>query len=145
MPTILGNPYALDWRGNPPHMLKPDIPTWYKFLKIYGKVFVNLYYDVALGGPYLSEKEREDPLKRGWAALLAKRIDALGETENEVWIIEVATELGQRALGQVNAYRALWLRDPKIMKLERLVLVGSTIDPDLLDAAGIMGLTVYLV
>lgn len=145
MPTELGKPYSLDWRGDPPHMLKTDVPVWYRFLEKYGAPFINLYYDCLLGGPFLTEEEKQDPFKRDWQALLAKRADAIAELKDQVWIIEVAAEPHLRALGQLQTYRVLWLRDPKIEKLEQLILVGERIDPDLIDAAGTYGVQTFLV
>ena len=145
MPTDLGRPYALDWRGDPPHMLKTDIPVWYRFLERYGSPFITLYYDCLLGGPFLTEQEKKDPLKRDWQILLSKRADAICELTDQVWIVEVAQELGLRSLGQLQTYHILWLRNPKIPKLEKLILVGETIDPDFTDAATSYGVQVILV
>jgi len=145
MPTDLGRPYALDWRGAPPHMLKQDVPVWYSFLEKWGSEFVNLYYDCLLGGPDLSPEDEKDPLKKMWRALNSKRADAIAELENEVWIIEVAPDPGVRIIGQLMAYRALWLRDPKINKIEKMVLVASSHNPDLFDAAGMLGILIYLI
>lgn len=145
MPTELGRPYSLDWRGDPPHMLKVDVPIWYRFLEKYGGPFLNLYYDCLLGGPFLSIEELKDPYKRDWRVLNSKRADAIAELENELWIIEVAKEPGLRAIGQVQTYRALWLRDPKIAKIEKAVLVADRINIDLLDAAGMYGVSTFIV
>jgi len=145
MPTDLGKTFSLEWRGDPPHMLKADVPIWYRFLEKYGSPFLNLYYDCLLGGPFLDVEEMKDPYMRDWRILNSKRADAIAELENEVWIIEVAKEPGLRALGQVQVYRALWLRDPKIMKIERPVLVADTINKDLLDAAGMYGVLTFIV
>lgn len=145
MPTELGRPYSLDWRGDPPHMLKPDIPVWWRFFEKYSAPFLKIFYDCLLGGPFMTPEEMKDPLKRDWKILLSKRADAIAELTDQVWIIEVAKEAGLRALGQVQTYRALWLRDPKIMKMEKPVLVTQTIDPDLLDAAGMYGVLVFVV
>ena len=145
MPTDLGRPYSLDWRGDPPHMLKVDVPIWYRFLEKYGAPFLKLYYDCLLGGPWLDEEELKDPYKRDWRVLNSKRADAIAELSGEVWIIEVAKEPGLRALGQVQVYRALWLRDPKIIKPEKVILVADTINSDLLDAAGMYGLLTFIV
>lgn len=145
MPTVLGKTYGLEWRGDPPHMLKVDVPVWYRFLEKYGKPFIKLYYDCLLGGPKLTPEQEKDPYMRGWQALNAKRADAIAELEDQVWIIEVAKEPGLRALGQVQTYRALWLRDPKIMKPEKVVLVADRINPDLLDAAGMYGVLTFIV
>lgn len=145
MPTDLGKSYSLNWRGDPPHMLKVDVPIWYRFLEKFGSPFLKLYYDCLLGGPFLDAEEMKDPYKKDWRILSSKRADAIAELENEVWIIEVAKEPGLRAIGQVQVYRALWLRDPKIMKIERPVLVADTINKDLLDAAGMYGVLTFIV
>ena len=145
MPTDLGQTYSLDWRGDPPHMLKVDVPIWYRFLEKYGAPFLKLYYDCLLGGPYLTPDQMKDPYLKDYRLLNSKRADAIAELKDQVWIIEVAKEPGLRALGQVQVYRALWLRDPKIMKPEKVVLVSDRINPDLLDAAGMYGVQTFLV
>lgn len=145
MPTSLGKSYRLDWRGSPPYMLMKDVPVWYRFLEKYGDPFINLYYEVRVGGPFLTKLESQDPLKRDWQMILQKRLDALAELKNEIWIIEVNAEANLRSLGQVFAYQTLWLRDPKILKMERLILVGENIDPDIIDAAAQRGVVIYVV
>lgn len=143
MSTELGRRFELDWRGDPPHMLKPDVPIWYRWLELYSGPILNLYYDVSVGGPFLSGPDATDKMKIMWRKLNVKRIDALAETATEVWIIEVSADPGLRSLGQLFTYQALWIRDPVIMKPERLILVCDTIDKDLLDAAGMHSILVY--
>lgn len=145
MPTELGRKYTLDWRGQPPHMLKPDVPVWYRFLEKWGFLFESLWYDCALGGPWMSAEDLKDPMKRMWRANLVKRADAIAELENEVWIIEVASTPGLRAVGQILTYLSLWLEDPKIDKIERGILVCNNIDTDLIASAGRYGIRVYYV
>ncbi len=145
MPTTLGQNFKIDWRGDPPHMLRPDIPVWYRFLKTWGHEIVNLYYDCLLGGPYLSPGEEEDPIKKSWRYINAKRPDAIAETREEVWIIEVSANPGLRAMGQVVAYQSLWLEDPKIAKIERPVLVVETLDTDLGAAVARLGVRIFVV
>jgi len=145
MPTILGKPYTLDWKGKPPHMLTPDIPVWYRFLSRYGDLFLKLYYDSFLGGPFLSAEDERDPMKRMWRANTSKRADAIAETETEVWLIEVSAYPGMRAIGQLSTYQTLWLEDPKINKIERLVLVCERLDNDIAAACGKFGYQVYII
>lgn len=144
MPTDLGRPYSLDWRGDPPHMLTQDVPVWYRFLEKWGSGFLNLYYDCLLGGPYLSPEEKKDPMKWMWRVNLAKRADAIAELDNELWIIEVAPDPGLRIIGQLQTYRVLWLRDPKINKIEKMILVSETPNEDLFDAASMLGISIYI-
>jgi len=126
-------------------MLPPDIPVWYRFLEKWGHEIKNLYLDCLLGGPYLSPEEEEDPLKKSWRHVNSKRPDAIAETEDEVWIIEVSANPGLRAMGQCLAYLALWLEDPKIEKIERAVLIVETLDTDLGAACAKMGVRIFVV
>ena len=145
MPTILGKPYSLDWRGNPPHMLAPDVPVWYRFLDTYRRLFISLWYDVLLGAQPLTPQGETDPMKRMWRQHTARRADAIVELRDHLWIIEVADDPGLRSIGQLLSYRVLWIRDPPIQKPEKLVLVGERIETNLLDAASSYGIQIYLI
>lgn len=145
MSTILGNAYTLAWRGNPPHMLKPDIPVWYRFLETFGTLFAKLYYDCLLGAIRLTPQQETDPMMRMFRHNTARRADAITELKNEVWIIEVADDPGLRSIGQLLSYRVLWIRDPVIIKPEKLILVAETIEENLLDAASSYGIQIYLI
>jgi len=144
MPTELGKAFSIEWRGNPPHMLSPDIPVWYRFLDDYGFMFKKLYYVAYVGRFYFSSKQLLDPFQKMWRANTAKRIDALVETEKNVWIIEVSLIPGLRAIGQLEVYRYLWLEDPKIDKPVYRVLVCQAIDNDVIAAAGSLGIATYI-
>lgn len=126
-------------------MLPPDIPIWYRFLDTWKHEVKNLYLDCLLGGPWLSPEEERDPIKKSWRHVTSKRPDAIIETENEVWIIEVSANPGLRAMGQCVAYLALWLEDPVIIKPEKAVLVVETLDTDLGAACGKFGVQIYVV
>lgn len=145
IPTTLKKPFSLSWRGDPPHMLPPDIPVWWRFLETWGHEIKKLYYDCLLGGPFLTEEEEKDPIKKSWRYINSKRPDAIAETEKEVWIIEVSANPGLRAIGQVISYESLWQEDPKIEKLERPVLVVETLDTDLGAVAGKLGVLIFVV
>lgn len=145
MPTEIGRPYPIDWRGKPPHMLREDHPVWYRFLDRYGQYFTRLYYDCLLGGPFLTKEEEADPLKRMWRYNTSKRADAIAETATETWLIEVADYPGLRAVGQLLVYKTLWDEDPKIEKPVDLVLVSERIDVDLATACVSAGIKSYIV
>jgi hypothetical protein len=144
MPTTLGERYSIDWRGRPPHMLPTDIPVWWRFLDRYGDQVRSIYYDCFLGGVELTPEDELDPMKRMWRATTAKRADAIAETQREVWIIEVSDYPGMRALGQLLTYQTLWLEDPRIDKIERLLLIAGTIDTDVTAASVKFGVLVYV-
>ena len=126
-------------------MLPPDVPVWYRFLEKWGHEIDKLWYDCLLGGPFLTPKEELDPIKKSWRYVNAKRPDAIAETKSEVWIIEVSANPGLRAMGQVFSYQMLWQEDPKIEKIDRMVLVVETLDTDLGAAVAKMGGLIYVV
>lgn len=144
MPTDLGRKFLTDWRGTPPHMLAADIPVWYRFLTTWSFLFQSLYYDCFVGGPSYTPEQLKDPYLRMWRANSSKRIDALAVTADQVWIIEVASNPGLRSIGQLQVYRALWLEDPKIDKIEIPVLVCESVDQDLISASAKYGILTYV-
>ena len=70
-------------------------------------------------------------MAKSWYASTAKRIDAIGEKKEEIWIIEVASSPYLRAVGQMVSYRFLWNLDPKIKKPVKDVLLCYHLDSDL--------------
>jgi len=145
IPTELGKAYTREWRGKPPHMLDVDVPIWWRFLEKWGFQLMKIYYDCLLGGPIYTAEQMKDPMLRMWRKNLAKRADAIAELEDQVWIIEVAQSPGLRALGQLQTYRALWVRDPKIAKPEKPILVCDILDPDLAQAVSMYGISIFAV
>lgn len=128
-----GKLYSVSWRGRPPHMLEQDLPTWEVFRQKYGSKFRGFYYDVRLSWHITEVPAMPTMMLKFYFSSFTKRIDAVGVTDREYWIIEVATQPHLRAIGQVITYKTLWdevstLRDmPAIM-----VIVGSRIDPDII-------------
>ena len=131
MPTDLGDPFEITWRGAPEQMLPPDVPLWHLFLDRYASNFKRFYYNVRVGGPSFEGLKIDLAYAKMWYASTAKRIDAIAEKENEILIIEVASSPYLRAVGQCLTYLFLWNEDPKIDKPARSVLLCYFIDSDL--------------
>ena len=131
MPTELGEPFEITWRGDPQQMLIKDIPLWHAYLEKHAHQFLRFYYNVRVGGPDVSKIKASAPLAYQWYASTAKRIDAIGEREKEIWIIEVASNPYIRAVGQCVSYPFLWNLDPKINKPAKMILLCYFIDSDL--------------
>lgn len=131
MPTELGTPYEVTWRGDPGQMLPADVPLWHKFLDRYASYFERFYYNVRVGGPEMKDIAVSEALKKMWYASTAKRIDAIGEMKRGLWIIEVASSPYLRAVGQCLSYKFLWEEDPKIEKPSKMVLLCPYLDSDL--------------
>lgn len=123
-------------------MLKEDYPTWEAFLDRHVTLFKQIFYDVQsrrrlVDRPGVTQKERQM-----FFDTTAKRIDALGELEKEIWIIEVAARPGLRATGQLMTYLALWHQDPVINKPAIATLVCDFIDSDVEQALKFYGMQV---
>lgn len=131
MPTELGEPFDIKWRGVPQQMLEADVPLWHAFLEKAANEFLRFYYNVKVGSADLSKIDAPENLKKMWYASTAKRIDVIGEKKDEIWIIEVASNPYLRAVGQCLSYKFLWDEDPKIDKPARAVLLCYYLDSDL--------------
>jgi hypothetical protein len=131
MPTDIGQEFSVTWRGDPAQMLPPDVPLWHLFLDRYGSQFIRFFYNVRVGGPDMTKVIADEAMKKMWYASTAKRIDAIGEKKDELWIIEVASSPYLRAVGQCLSYRFLWNEDPKINKPAKMVLLCYFLDSDL--------------
>ena len=145
MPTTLGDEFLPTWRGKYPAMLPEDHPIWDKFLDKNASLFDRIYYNVRVGGIYPPEEYGDEKMRKSFYEVTAKRIDALCELKNELWIVEVASRPGLRATGQLLTYLALWLDDIRIQKPVKMVLVANSIDEDLRRALQINGVLVRLV
>lgn len=123
-------------------MLPEDVPIWDKFLDLHSAEFINVYYDVRLGGVIPTTEQATPEMARMFYQVTAKRIDALAEKKDEIWIVEVAAKPGLRAVGQLQTYLALWFEDPKIKKPVVGVLITMAIDSDLQRALEFYGMRV---
>jgi hypothetical protein len=125
-------------------MLSEDVPIWNLFLDRYAELFETIYYDVRVGGIVSTDPSVDDKMREAYWAVSAKRIDALCALSNELWIVEVASRPGLRAVGQLLTYTALWAEDPKIDKPTVGVLVAMNIDTDLQHTLEIYGMRTRL-
>lgn len=128
--------YPLEWklasdRGDYPHMAKNDAVLWERFLDEYGPNFLRFTYDVALGG-FLPEGDEADRATRvGYQYSSALKIDALGEREDDLWVIEVRPSAGVSALGAALCYTVLASLDPLAVKPLVPVVVTDLTSPDI--------------
>jgi hypothetical protein len=131
MPTELGEPFPITWRGTPEQMLPADVPLWHAYLDRAAGRYKQFYYNVKVGGPDLSKIQVDEGMKKMFYQATAKRIDAIGEKEDSIEIIEVASSPYLRAVGQCLSYAFLWNLDRKINKPAKMVLLCWYLDFDL--------------
>jgi len=100
-----------NFRGQYPHMSKRDGQVWEAFLRIHADRFDAFAYDVALGGIVHDLPGFTDADRLGYQYNTALKIDAVGQTPEEFWIIEVRPEATVSAIGSALVYAMIAERD----------------------------------
>ena len=145
MPVFLGGVFNKSWSGAPPGMAPQDNPIWQNFRARFAEDIQRVYYNVRIGGGSVAPdvKNPEDILM--WLQISMLRIDAVVETKNETWIIEVKPNAGRTAFGAVQIYLTLWNADPKINQPATPVIVTDTITAQLRAICELSGIKVIVV
>lgn len=103
-------------------------------------------YDVAL-------KVRETPLpkyitqneKQLWARLTSKRVDAVGETQDQIFVCEVKDRLRPSALGQALTYKTLYEEQFKPEKPVTPAIITEYDDADMRHVCEVYGVRIFMV
>lgn len=150
-----------------PHMGPEEAKIWHKFLAITDLNFIRIEYDVHVGTGYIPDYLMKEYLRRkeqyekgiitykefheieavvkSITALTQLRIDAVGETDREIWIFEVKPRAGRSALGQLEAYRFWYVRQFRPSKPVRLAVVCYDVDKNLEPIFQSKGIEVFRV
>lgn len=139
-----GPSFPPTWRGRPGGMLDADVPVWHRFLDAHGASYDRFYYNVRITLDDLRAKFPDAALYNIAAALLPKRIDAVGETPAAITLFEVAAVTGLRSIGQLVTYRELWRKEhPDERRAVRVALVTERIGADERAAAVVIGAQIF--
>jgi hypothetical protein len=133
------------FRGNYPHMAKLDGAVWTRFLEAHADAFLGFYYDVALGGRRIEGLALSDEEVIGWQYNTALKLDAVGLTESQAWIIEVRPNATASALGSALCYTLVAEREDAFPLQLVPVICCETIQPDVEWAAQRLGITIVRV
>ena len=150
-----------------PHMGPTENEIWHKFLATTPLRFINIQYDVRVGTGFIpkwleeeyemkkklyeqgliSRKDLEvvESIIKSVSALTKLRIDAVGETEKEIWIFEVKPRAGRSALGQLESYYWWYIRQYKPTKPVRLACVCYEVDYNLQPIFASRGIRIFRV
>jgi len=133
------------FRGHYPHMARRDVEVWGRFLDLFSTNFLGFAYDVAVGGYRLEGLELAEPELLGWQYNTALKVDAVGITTTQAWVIEVRPEATVSALGAALTY-ALVLDREGVFELPLLpVICCQQIQPDVEWASAKVGVRVVKV
>lgn len=114
-----------------PHLLPADIALWDRFLTANPNRFEELYYDIRVGDGRDPGQDYAPNIRRMAIDLSQRRIDAIGITPDEIYIIEISTRPGLKALGQLMAYPTLYAQKYPTNKALRPLLVCEDLEADI--------------
>ena len=137
---------ATTWiRTSYPHMLADEARIWTKFLQTTELVFEKINYDVHLGQGMLPVPGEPDFMKVLKLAVTRKRVDAIAETAEDIWLFEVKPRIGMSALGQLVNYFELYQREYQPTKSVMLAAIGEREEPDIKPAFDLYAVNIILV
>ncbi len=128
-----------------PHLLPVDILVWERFLDQFGKAYSKFDYDVRVGDGRDPGDIVPDPIRAMAVKLSQRRIDAVGHTPDRLDVIEITTDAGLTAIGQLEAYPRLYQAKFHPTTPIRPVLVCESIQTDLESTLDAIAAVVYIV
>jgi len=128
-----------------PHMLPAEREIWHRFIRTREAEFLSLTYDLHLGEGIPPPPDASEQVRKVIEATSKKRVDAIGETDRDIWIFEVKERGGMSALGQLLTYRYLYMKEYRPTKPVRLALVCSRLEPDVSSVLQAQGIEIYVV
>lgn len=132
-------------RNRYPHMGPKEAEIWTRFLLTTKMRFIDIWYDVRVGPGFDPGPTYDETIRRMAIQLTQLRIDAVGETEHEIWIFEVKPRAGRSALGQLTSYAYWYMRQKKPSKPLRLAVVCEDVDPNMPDVYRSRGIEIFKV
>ena len=128
-----------------PHMFALDIAIWERFLDRHASSWDGFSYDVKVGSGTEPTENLREPYRRMQEILSKYRIDIVGVRAGEIFIIEVKPDAGTIALGQLETYIPLYIRDHKPTTNVRGAIVTDRELPDVSELMDMKGHELYIV
>ena len=137
------HPYQkLNWY---PHLGSQEQILWDRFIHAFPDLYDKCEYDVKVGsGPEFDTIVSPDTMG-DVKALYQKKLDVVAYKGGEVDIIEIKPYAGTNAVSQLLQYQFLLMKDRKLEKPPKLVIVTDRVKADLHDFAVLHGVTVVVV
>ena len=134
-----------EYRGKYPHMFPLDIAIWERFLDTYGNLYKGFYYDVLCGKEVEMLPNWEESYRKDAYILSKLRIDAIGEREGTLDLIEVKPRGNSASIGQLLTYKEHYIKEYQPQMPVRPVLVVEEIDPNVIPLTEIHGIAYIVV
>jgi hypothetical protein len=124
------------------HMLPKDYGTWSMFLSNKVLELDEVWYDVHVGRPMLAPIGSPQYILDIAAGVSRKRIDVVGRSGEEFFVIEVKPHANMEALGQAITYRKLFREEFKDQEKAKALIVSRTADADIIEEASKQGILI---
>lgn len=128
-----------------PHMMALDIEVWSKYLAAPVVPIKEVWYDVHVGGAVEVSGGSDEILHRVAAGVTRKRIDVVCRVGGGYWVVEVKPFGSMLALGQILSYTRLFVQEYRPDGEVIPVVVCSSVDLDLIDEFGDVGVLLITV
>lgn len=140
--TIRDRRSVRSWYG----LSQSDRARLVEFLRGHGAAVKEVHTHVAVGRvPVCPDEFVGTEYARVLRGRWPWRIDAALKVGAAWWIVECKGECTHHVIGQLYAYRYLWVRDLKGHYLMRSVIACDSADPEMVEVAGSLGIDVILV
>ena len=113
-----------------PHMSVEDKLVWDRFVGKFPDRFDSVDYDFRVGEGEQLQLELDETFQRMVTMLSQLRIDAIGWNGEQPTIIEVKPRAIVSALGQIQGYRILFVKEFPQIKAPKTLMVCETISQD---------------
>jgi hypothetical protein len=105
------------------HLSEPDIALCLEWLYDNRQQLTSIQYDIPVGNGTDPGATAEPALRAMWKGLTQRRIDAVADTSDFTWLIEICDSATYRSIGQLEVYRQLYLETYQQSKpLKTLIL-----------------------
>lgn len=115
-----------------PHLLSKDISVWERYLFLFANQFTSIEYDVRVGKGRPADPGMPPNIRKMAMDLSQRRIDAVGFTEDKIYIIEITTRASTKAIGQLMMYPTLYQQTFRPALPLHPLLVCSSLESDVM-------------
>lgn len=128
-----------------PHMNIRDKEIWERFIAQYPDSYNACQYDFHVGDAPPFNTLMDDDEDRNQDKLYRLRIDVIGHAGDHRDLIEIKPQAGTAAIGQIKAYKNLYVRDGFHKGTVGMVIVTDALKPNMEYLAKSEGVKVIIV
>lgn len=121
-----------------PGMRSKDEAIWDEFVRRHPGTFTQVYYNVHVGDPAMSEQKKTEMIASGYYDVTQWCVDALAFDGEKEYVIEIKPNAGPGSLGQVLAYKELLMYEGRASHNAVPVVVTDAISPIMEHAAALL-------